>query len=178
MLNLAVIMGRLTRDPELRQTPNGVSTTTISVAVDRDYKKDGQDKETDFLDVVAWRSTAEFICNNFSKGQMIALYGRLQKRSYEDANGNKRTVTEVIADSVYFCGPKMQQNSEAPAGNSFERLYFRLRSAAASPAISTARSSKYAADYATAKHPTGSDYPPIHTSTAAASRCSRCRHDV
>lgn len=124
MLNLAVIMGRLTRDPELRQTPNGVSTTTISVAVDRDYKKDGQDKETDFLDVVAWRSTAEFICNNFSKGQMIALYGRLQKRSYEDANGNKRTVTEVIADSVYFCGPKMQQNSEAPAGNGFDAGQF------------------------------------------------------
>ncbi len=119
MLNLAIIMGRLTRDPELRETPNGVSTATFSVAVDRDYKKDGQEKETDFFDIVAWRGTAEFICNNFAKGQMIALYGRLQKRSYEDANGTKRTVTEVIADSVYFCGSKVQQGNEAPVGNNF-----------------------------------------------------------
>lgn len=116
MLNLVIIMGRLTRDPELRQTPNNVNTATISVAVDRDYKKDGQEKETDFFDVVAWRGTADFICNNFVKGQMIALYGRLQKRNYEDSSGNKRTVTEVIADSVYFCGPKSQGN-EAPAEN-------------------------------------------------------------
>lgn len=110
MLNMAIIMGRLTKDPEYRQTSNNVSTAMFSVAVERDYKKDGQDKETDFLDVVAWRNTAEFICKNFSKGQMIALYGRLQKRSYEDTNGNKRTVVEIIAESVYFCGPKPQQD--------------------------------------------------------------------
>ena len=75
MLNLAIIMGRLVRNPELRQTSNNVSTTTFSVAVERDYKKEGQEKETDFFDVVAWRSTAEFICNNFVKGQMIAGVG-------------------------------------------------------------------------------------------------------
>ena len=123
MLNLAIIMGRLTKDPELRQTPNNVSTATFNVAVERDYKKEGQEKETDFFDIVAWRNTAEFICKNFVKGQTIALYGRLQKRSYEDSNGVKRTVTEVIADSVYFCGPKMQ-NDAAPAGNGFDTNLF------------------------------------------------------
>lgn len=117
MLNIAVIMGRLTKDPELRQTPNNVSTATFSVAVDRDYKKDGQEKDTDFLDVVAWRGTAEFICNNFSKGQMITIIGRLQKRSYEDTNGNKRNVVEIIADNVYFCGPKPQQDDTATFDN-------------------------------------------------------------
>lgn len=123
MLNLAIIMGRLVRNPELRQTSNNVSTTTFSVAVERDYKKEGQEKETDFFDVVAWRSTAEFICNNFVKGQMIALYGHLQKRGYEDSNGVKHTVTEIIADSVYFCGAKMQSDTASPR-NGFDNNMF------------------------------------------------------
>ena len=102
MLNNAVIMGRLVAQPELRKTESGVSVTSFAVAVDRQYKKD----ETDFIDVVAWRSTAEFVCKYFSKGQMIAVQGYIQTRLYEDKDGNKRKAVEIVADNVSFCGSK------------------------------------------------------------------------
>lgn len=108
MLNCAVIMGRLTADPELRTTGNGIPVCTISVAVDRNYQREGQERPTDFLTVVGWRQTAEFIAKHFRKGQMIAVQGEIQTRKYEDKKGNKRTAVEIVADNVSFCGSKEQ----------------------------------------------------------------------
>ena len=106
MLNIAAIMGRLTADPELRQTPNGISVTSFSVAVGRSYVRQGGERETDFINVVAWRSTAEFVCRYFQKGQMIAVNGSIQTRNYVDKNGNNRTAFEIVADNVHFCESK------------------------------------------------------------------------
>ena len=94
-------MGRLVADPELRSTASNLSVCSFRIAVDRDYKK-GDQKETDFIDIVAWRSTAEFVANYFKKGRVIAVDGRLQIRPWEDKDGNKRFATEVVADNVYF----------------------------------------------------------------------------
>ena len=101
-MNIVAIMGRLTADPELRTTSSGTSVTSFTVAVDREFKKD----ETDFLNVVAWRQTADFITRYFRKGKMIAIVGSIQTRQYEDKNGNKRTATEIIAEKASFCGDK------------------------------------------------------------------------
>ena len=103
MLNHIVIMGRLVADPDLRTTPGGVTVATIRLAVDRDFKnKQTGERETDFINVVAWRQTAEFISRYFSKGRMAVVEGRLQIRQYTDKDGNKRTIAEVVADNVYF----------------------------------------------------------------------------
>ena len=103
MLNHITIMGRLTRDPELRRTGTGVAVANFCVAVDRDYNpKDGGEKETDFIDCIAWRGTGEFVSKYFSKGSMIVVSGRLQIRNWTDKDGNKRRSAEVEADSVYF----------------------------------------------------------------------------
>lgn len=102
-LNHITIMGRLTRDPELRRTGSGVAVTNFTVAVDRDFTdKQSGEKETDFIDVVAWRSTAEFVEKYFSKGRMAVVSGRLQIRSYTDKDGNNRRASEIVADNVYF----------------------------------------------------------------------------
>lgn len=106
MLNVAVIMGRLVADPELRHTPNNVAVTTFTLAVDRSYAKNGTERQTDFIDVVAWRSTAEFVCKYFSKGRMMAVNGSIQTRSYEDKQGNKRKAFEIVADGVNFADSK------------------------------------------------------------------------
>lgn len=111
MLNCAVIMGRLTADPELRTTPNGISVTSFSVAVDRSYQRAGEDRQTDFINVVAWRNTAEFVSRYFRKGSMIAVQGSIQTRNYEDRNGNKRTAFEIVADNVSFCGSKSESGT-------------------------------------------------------------------
>ncbi len=103
MLNHIVIMGRLTRDPELRRTQSGTAVTTITVAVDRDYQsRDSQEKSTDFIDVVAWRSTAEFISKYFTKGRMIVVEGSMQSRKWQDKNGQNRVSWEIQASNVYF----------------------------------------------------------------------------
>ena len=111
MLNSVIIMGRLTADPELRTTPSGVSVTRFTVAVDRRFQRQGEDRQTDFINVVAWRQTADFVTRFFKKGQMIAVQGSLQVRNYEDKNGNKRTAYDVVADNVSFCGSKSEGNS-------------------------------------------------------------------
>lgn len=113
MLNSAVIMGRLTADPELRTTTTGIAVTSFSVAVDRRYKSQGEEKQTDFINVVAWRQTAEFVSRYFHKGSMIAVQGSIQTRNYEDKNGNKRTAFEIVADNVSFCGSKSETGSGA-----------------------------------------------------------------
>ena len=115
MLNCAVIMGRLTADPELRQTPNGVSVTTFTVAVDRGFVRQGEEKKTDFISVVAWRQNAEFVSKYFSKGSMIAVQGSIQTRSYDDKNGSKRYVVEIVADNVSFCGSKSETGTNGVA---------------------------------------------------------------
>ena len=109
MLNKIVLMGRLTRDPELRRTESGTPVASFSLAVDRDYgKKDGGEKETDFIDIVAWRSTAEFVSKYFTKGRMAVVSGRLQIRPWTDKDGNKRRSAEVVAESVYFGDSKRE----------------------------------------------------------------------
>lgn len=102
MLNKVFIMGRLTRDPELRRTNSGTAVTSFTLAVDRDFKNADGTKETDFIDCVAWRSTAEFAAKYFTKGRMAVVEGRLQMREWQDKDGNKRRNAEVIADNLYF----------------------------------------------------------------------------
>lgn len=112
-LNRITIMGRLTRDPELRRTQSGAPVTSFTMAVDRDFKSQSGDKETDFIDVVAWRNTAEFAAKYFTKGRMAIASGRLQIRDWQDNNGNKRRSAEVIADSIYFGDSKPQDAQPA-----------------------------------------------------------------
>ena len=102
MLNRIILMGRLTRDPELRRTGTGTAVTSFSLAVDRDFKSQSGEKETDFIDIVAWRSTAEFVSKYFTKGRMAVVEGRLQIRDWTDKDGGKRRSAEVVADNVYF----------------------------------------------------------------------------
>ena len=102
MLNQITAMGRLTRDPELRYTQNNVPVASFTIACDRDYSGQGQEKQTDFIDCVAWRSTGEFVNKYFSKGRMIVVSGRLQSRKWTDKEGNKRTSWEIVADNCYF----------------------------------------------------------------------------
>ena len=111
MLNEVTLMGRLTRDPELRRTGSGVAVASFSLAVDRDYAAQGAEKETDFVDIVAWRNTAEFVSKYFTKGRMAVVSGRLQIRNWQDKDGNKRRTAEVVADNVYF-GDSKRDNAE------------------------------------------------------------------
>lgn len=110
MLNKVIISGRLTRDPELRQTTTGTSVCSFSVACDRDYKPENGERETDFVDIVAWRGTGEFVSRWFGKGDAIIVDGRLQIRDWTDKDGNKRRSAEVVADNVYFAGSKRREN--------------------------------------------------------------------
>lgn len=123
MFNKSILMGRLTADPELRQTQNGVSTCQITVAVDRDYTPRGQEKQADFINVVAWRQTAEFISKYFGKGKMILVEGQLRTRTYDDKRypDVKHYVTEVYADKVSFCGDKSSQNAAQQPQNAFSQ---------------------------------------------------------
>lgn len=116
MLNICTLMGRLTRDPELRRTQSSIPVVSFTLAVDRDYSsRDGGERQTDFIDIVAWKSTAEFVSKYFRKGSMAAVTGRLQLRSWTDKDGNKRRNAEIVADSVYFGEAKQRAEREAPA---------------------------------------------------------------
>jgi len=114
MLNKIILMGRLTRDPELKRTPSGTAVTSFSLAVDRDFKSQSGEKETDFIDIVAWRNTAEFVSKYFSKGRVAVVEGRLQIRDWTDKEGGKRRTAEVVADNVYF-GDSKHEGGAAPA---------------------------------------------------------------
>ena len=116
MLNRIVLMGRLTRDPELRRTQSGTAVVSFSIACDRDYAAQGAERETDFIDIVAWRGTAEFVEKYFSKGRMIVVGGRLQIRNWQDKEGNKRRSAEVVADNVYF-GDSKRDNADGGSFN-------------------------------------------------------------
>ncbi len=120
MLNHIVIMGRMTRDPELRRTGTGIAVASFTLAVDRDFGgRDGGERETDFIDCVAWRSTGEFVSKYFSKGSMTVVSGRLQIRNWTDKDGNKRRSAEIVADNVYFGESKRSSDSSASSGNSY-----------------------------------------------------------
>ncbi len=108
MLNSVCLMGRLVADPELRQTPSGVSVCSFRIAVDRTYQPKGQEKQTDFINIVTWRSTAEFVSRYFRKGQLVAVQGSIQTSQYTDRDGNKRTAFDVVADNVFFAEKKAE----------------------------------------------------------------------
>ena len=114
MLNISVLTGRLVADPELRRTTSDIAVTSFTIAVDRDYQKAGADRQADFIDIVAWRSTAEFVCKYFRKGQLIAVRGSIQTHIYQDKDGSKRKAFEIVADKVSFCGSK-SDSTESPA---------------------------------------------------------------
>lgn len=115
MLNRIIIMGRLVRDPEMRTTQSGTPVTSFTLAVDRDFKsKDSGEKSTDFIDVVAWRQTAEFVCKYFAKGRMAIAEGRLQIREWKDKDGNNRRTAEIVAEHVYFGDSKPSEGGNAP----------------------------------------------------------------
>ena len=118
MLNVVAIMGRLVTDPELRTTQSGNNVCSFRVACDRNYAPQGQERQADFIDVVAWRHQADFVCKYFRKGSLIAVVGSLQTRNYQDKNGNKRTAVEVLADNISFAGAKktetVDDGGEAP----------------------------------------------------------------
>ena len=115
MFNLVVLTGRLTADPELKTTSNGLSVTTFSIAVDRRYRS-GEERQTDFINIVAWRQSAEFITKYFKKGNLIGIEGSIQTRRYQDKNGNNRTAFEVVVNNVQFVESK--RDSGAPMGDS------------------------------------------------------------
>lgn len=112
MLNCAVLMGRLVADPELKTIANHISVVSFRIAVDRAFQKQGEERQADFIDIVAWRQTAEFVCRYFKKGSMIAVQGSIQTRNYEDKQGNKRTAVEIVADNVSFCGSKAENGTQ------------------------------------------------------------------
>ena len=120
MLNKIFLQGRLVADPEMRHTPSGVAVTTLRLAVDRDFKdKETGEKKADFINVVAWRNTAEFVSRYFTKGRMAIVEGRLQMRDYTDRDGNKRTAAEVVADNVYFGDSKRDADGGGSYGGSY-----------------------------------------------------------
>ncbi len=119
MLNVVAIMGRLVADPELRTTNNGISVASFRIACDRNFARQGEQRQADFLDVVAWRQQAEFVCKYFQKGSLIAIEGSIQTRQYQDKNGNNRTAVEIVANNISFAGPK-SSNSNAGAGSSYQ----------------------------------------------------------
>ena len=108
-MNKIILMGRLTKDPELRYTQSGSAVASFTLAVNRKFTNQNGDREADFINCVAWQKTAEFVANYFKKGQMMALDGRLQVRSYDDQNGQRKWVTEVVAENIEFCGSKGNQ---------------------------------------------------------------------
>lgn len=124
MLNQITIMGRLTRDPELRRTGNGLPVASFTVAVDRDWpNKETGEKETDFIDCVAWRQTGEFVSKYFTKGSMIVVAGRLQIRPWVDKDGNKRKSAEIVAENVYFGESKKKEETKPATTNHWDNPY-------------------------------------------------------
>ena len=115
MLNVVAIMGRLVADPELRTTPAGHSVCSFRIACDRSYVQQGQERQADFIDIVAWRQQADFVSKYFQKGSMIAVEGSLQTRNYQDKNGNNRTAVEVVANNISFAGAKRQDSQSVPS---------------------------------------------------------------
>ena len=162
MLNHIVIMGRLTRDPELRRTGTGIAVASFSVAVDRDFGgRDGGERETDFIDCVAWRTTGEFVSKYFTKGSMIVVSGRLQIRGWTDKDGNKRRTAEVVADNVYFGESKRSaEGGSAYGGNTYGGNSYGSNSysAPAAPSYGSAPTPNYGGGYGAPASAPASDF--------------------
>lgn len=133
MLNVVAIMGRLVADPELRTTQSGTNVCSFRIACDRNFARQGEQRQADFINCVAWRNTAEFITRYFQKGSMIAVTGSIQTRNYEDKNGNKRTAVEVLVDQASFCGSK----AETGTGNNNYNQGYSAPAQPAAPSFST-----------------------------------------
>ena len=116
MLNIVAIMGRLVADPELRTTPAGVNVCQFRIACDRNFARQGEQRQADFVDIVAWRAQADFVCKYFSKGSLIAINGRIQTRNYQDKNGNNRTAFAVVAENINFGGSKGTSSTKVDDG--------------------------------------------------------------
>lgn len=116
MLNVVALMGRMVKDPDLRTTQSGISVTSFTLAVDHSYVKQGEERQADFIDCVAWRSTAEFVCKYFRKGQLVAVQGSIQTRTYTDRDGNRRKAVEIVADHVHFAEPKRNTGNKNTYG--------------------------------------------------------------
>ena len=116
MLNRVILMGRLVADLELKTTPSGISVTSFRIAVERSYAKAGEERQADFINIVCWRNTAEFVCKYFPKGSLIALEGQLQTRTFQDKDGSNRYIVEVLADKVSFTGEKTERHESKPQG--------------------------------------------------------------
>ena len=146
MLNHIVLMGRLTRDPELRRTGSGVAVASFSIAVDRDFgSRDGGEKQTDFIDCVAWRQTAEFVSKYFTKGRMAVVSGRLQIRDWTDREGGKRRSAEVVVDNVYFGDSRRDNNDSGNyGGNSYGSSYGDSSRSYSAPASSAPSANTFA----------------------------------
>ena len=127
MINRVILMGRLTADPELKTTASGISVTSFSIAVDRSYVKNGEERKADFINIVCWRQTAEFVCRYFSKGSLIALEGQLQTRTFQAKDGTNRHITEVVADMIngvqFLSKGKVNEMNQDP-GNTFDSMGF------------------------------------------------------
>lgn len=119
MLNKAILMGRFTRDPELRSTPQGVSTCSFTLAVDRNFVRQGEERKADFINCVAWRQTAEFISKYFAKGNLVAVEGSIQSRTWDDTEGKKHYVTEVLVNQAYFAEGKRDSQVSSAASDGF-----------------------------------------------------------
>ena len=124
MLNKVILMGRFTRDPELRSTPQGISTCAFSIAVDRNFVRQGEERKADFINCVAWRQTAEFISKYFKKGNMVALEGSIQTRSWDDQDGKKRYATDVVVNQVYFAESKRDSQPSIGGDDAFSTSDF------------------------------------------------------
>lgn len=147
MINRVILMGRLVADPELKTTNTGISVTSFRIAVDRSYVKAGEQRQADFFDIVAWRSSAEFVCRNFSKGSLIAVDGQLQSRQYQTKDGQNRTAIEVVADNVSFTGERRDASagtygdwSQAPRANAYGGSQAAPAAPAPQPAVYSAGS--------------------------------------
>lgn len=133
MLNRVILMGRLVADPELKTTASGISVTSFRIAVDRNYVKNGEERKADFIDIVCWRSNAEFVCRYFSKGSLIAVEGQLQTRTYQAKDGTNRYVVEVVADNLSFTGERRDNSHSRDYNQGFNQSYGQNYSAQPAP---------------------------------------------
>ena len=140
MFNKAILIGRLTADPELKQTPNGISVCSFSIAVDRRFSGRDSERKTDFINITSWRQQAEFVCRYFHKGDVIGVEGSIQTRNYEHKNGNKRTATEIVTDNVFFTGSKA--NTTAGGSNGYSNNSY-AAPAPAQPAYTSGAASDF-----------------------------------
>lgn len=150
MLNVVAIMGRLVADPELRTTPNGISVTSFRIACDRNFARQGEQRQADFIDIVAWRQQAEFVHKYFQKGSLIVVDGSIQTRQYQDKNGNNRTAFEIVANNIHFAGSKNSSGSTGSAapyqgGSSHQNAqYARPAAVEAAPSYSAGSADDFA----------------------------------